>query len=89
MKARCSSTSRHSACTVTSSATRRSTARRKTAQEAADNDPITRLRERLGLGDDEFDAFDTEAHEIVDAALEFAQNGTDPQPEDALKNVYA
>ena len=26
---------------------------------------------------------------IVDAALEFAQNGTDPQPEDALKNVYA
>ena len=22
-------------------------------------------------------------------ALEFAQNGTDPQPEDALKNVYA
>ena len=23
------------------------------------------------------------------AALEFAQNGTDPQPEDALKNVYA
>ena len=30
-----------------------------------------------------------EAHEIVDAALEFAQNGTDPQPEDALKNVYA
>src|SRR5580765_2556611 len=51
-------------------------------QEAADNDPITRLRDRLGLGDDEFDALDAEAHEIVDAALEFAQNGTDPQPED-------
>ena len=32
---------------------------------------------------------DAEAHEIVDDALEFAQNGTDPQPEDALKNVYA
>ncbi|MDX6466138.1 MAG: hypothetical protein QOI27_1178, partial [Gaiellaceae bacterium] len=53
------------------------------------NDPIVRLRERLGLGDDEFDSFDAQAHEIVDAALEFAKNGTDPQPEDALKNVYA
>ena len=58
-------------------------------QDAADHDPITLLRERLGLGDDEFESFDDEAHEIVDAALEFAQNGTDPQPEDALKNVYA
>ena len=26
---------------------------------------------------------------IVEAAVEFAKNGTDPQPEDALKNVYA
>jgi TPP-dependent pyruvate/acetoin dehydrogenase alpha subunit len=58
-------------------------------QEAADNDPIERLRTRLALGDDEFERLDGEAHEIVDAALEFAQNGTDPQPEDALKNVYA
>ncbi len=58
-------------------------------QDAADHDPITLLRERLGLGDDEFESFDEEAHSIVDAALEFAQNGTDPQPEDALKNVYA
>ena len=41
------------------------------------------------LGDDEFESFDAEAHEIVEAALEFAKNGTDPQPEDALKNVYA
>jgi TPP-dependent pyruvate/acetoin dehydrogenase alpha subunit len=57
--------------------------------EAAEHDPITRLRERLGLEDEEFDSFDTQAHEVVDAALEFAQNGTDPQPEDALKNVYA
>jgi TPP-dependent pyruvate/acetoin dehydrogenase alpha subunit len=58
-------------------------------EEAAHNDPIVRLRERLGLGDDEFESFDAQAHEIVDAALEFAKNGTDPQPEDALKNVYA
>ena len=62
---------------------------REDREEAAHNDPINRLRDRLGLGDDEFDDFDRQAHEIVDAALEFAQNGTDPQPEDALKNVYA
>jgi pyruvate dehydrogenase E1 component alpha subunit len=28
-------------------------------------------------------------HEVVEASVEFAKNGTDPQPEDALKNVYA
>jgi TPP-dependent pyruvate/acetoin dehydrogenase alpha subunit len=27
--------------------------------------------------------------EVVDASVEFAKNGTDPKPEDALKNVYA
>ena len=58
-------------------------------EEAADRDPIPRLRDRLGLSEDEFEAFDAEAHRIVDEALEFAQNGTDPKPEDALKNVYA
>jgi TPP-dependent pyruvate/acetoin dehydrogenase alpha subunit len=58
-------------------------------EKAAENDPIVRLRERLGLADDEFESFDAQAHEVVDAALEFAQNGTDPQPEDAMKNVYA
>jgi pyruvate dehydrogenase E1 component alpha subunit len=58
-------------------------------QEAADHDPITRFRERLGLSDEEFEAFDSDAHRVVDEALRFAQNGTDPKPEDALKNVYA
>jgi pyruvate dehydrogenase E1 component alpha subunit len=58
-------------------------------EAAADHDPIVRLRERLGLSDDEFKELDDEAHARVDAALEFAQNGTDPKPEDALKNVYA
>jgi acetoin:2,6-dichlorophenolindophenol oxidoreductase subunit alpha len=58
-------------------------------EAAAANDPIVRLRERLGLADEEFESFDAQAHEIVEAALVFAQNGTDPQPEDALKNVYA
>ena len=62
---------------------------REDRQEAADHDPITRLRERLDLGDEEFEELDRHAHEVVDAALEFAQNGTDPAPEDALENVYA
>jgi pyruvate dehydrogenase E1 component alpha subunit len=56
---------------------------------AAYHDPIPRLRERLGLSDEEFEAFDEEAHRVVEDALEFAKNGTDPKPEDALKNVYA
>ena len=30
-----------------------------------------------------------EVTEIVEASVEFAKNGTDPAPEDALKNVYA
>jgi TPP-dependent pyruvate/acetoin dehydrogenase alpha subunit len=57
--------------------------------DASDNDPIPRLRERLGLSDEEFDALDRESHEIVETALEFAQNGTDHKPEDALNDVYA
>ena len=35
-------------------------------EEAAEHDPITRLRDRLGLAGDEFDALDIEAHEIVE-----------------------
>jgi pyruvate dehydrogenase E1 component alpha subunit len=52
-------------------------------------DPITLLREKLGLSDEEFDADDREARELADASVEFAKAGTDPKPEDALKNVYA
>ena len=52
-------------------------------------DPITLLREKLGVTDEEFDADDREVHEIVDGSVEFAKAGTDPKPEDALKNVYA
>jgi pyruvate dehydrogenase E1 component alpha subunit len=58
-------------------------------ENAAHDDPIEHLRDRLGLSDDEFERFDKEAVEMVDAALEFAKNGTDPQPEDAMKNIYA
>ena len=52
-------------------------------------DPIEKLREKLGVPEGEFDELDREAHELVEASVEFAKNGTDPKPEDALKNVYA
>ena len=52
-------------------------------------DPITKLRERLGLSDEECEQLDREVHELVDESVEFAKTGTDPKPEDALKNVYA
>jgi TPP-dependent pyruvate/acetoin dehydrogenase alpha subunit len=59
----------------------------KTLRET--RDPIEILRERLGIADDEFQEMDAEVTEIVEASVEFAKNGTDPAPEDALKNVYA
>ena len=52
-------------------------------------DPIEKLRDRLELSDDEFEALDREVTEIVEQSVEFAKSGTDPKPEDALKNVYA
>ncbi|MFL6029689.1 MAG: thiamine pyrophosphate-dependent dehydrogenase E1 component subunit alpha [Gaiellaceae bacterium] len=52
-------------------------------------DPIEHLRSKLELSDDEVDELDREVQEIVDGSVEFAKNGTDPRPEDALKNVYA
>jgi acetoin:2,6-dichlorophenolindophenol oxidoreductase subunit alpha len=52
-------------------------------------DPITKLRERLGVSDEDYEQMDREAHELVEASVEFAKAGTDPKPEDALKNVYA
>jgi pyruvate dehydrogenase E1 component alpha subunit len=53
------------------------------------HDPITLLREKLGIADDEFDELDREIEEIVEESVRFAKAGTDPEPEDALKNVYA
>ena len=52
-------------------------------------DPITLMREKLGISDEEFEADDREVQEIVEASVEFAKAGTDPKPEDALKNIYA
>jgi pyruvate dehydrogenase E1 component alpha subunit len=52
-------------------------------------DPITLLRARLELSDEEAAAIDEEVTAEVEAAVEFAKSGTDPRPEDALKYVYA
>jgi acetoin:2,6-dichlorophenolindophenol oxidoreductase subunit alpha len=52
-------------------------------------DPLDKLRAELDLSDEEFDDLDREVTELVEGAVEFAKAGTDPKPEDALKNVYA
>jgi pyruvate dehydrogenase E1 component alpha subunit len=57
--------------------------------EAAERDPIIRLREKLEVSSEDWEALEADVHEVVETAVEFAKNGTDPQPEDALKNVYA
>jgi pyruvate dehydrogenase E1 component alpha subunit len=52
-------------------------------------DPIRNLRERLALGEQDWARLDADAHRIVDASVEFAKAGTDPDPSDALEYVYA
>jgi len=52
-------------------------------------DPIQNLREQLVLSDEEWSGLDAKAQRVVDASVEFAQAGTDPDPSDALKHVYA
>ena len=52
-------------------------------------DPLDVLRKRLELSGDEVEETENEVREQVEQAVEFAQNGTDPKPEDALKYVYA
>jgi acetoin:2,6-dichlorophenolindophenol oxidoreductase subunit alpha len=59
------------------------------AETRETQDPIERLRAKLELSDDEVEEIDREVQEIVDASVDFAKNGTDPKPEDALKNIYA
>jgi acetoin:2,6-dichlorophenolindophenol oxidoreductase subunit alpha len=58
-------------------------------EAAEEHDPITHLRDKLGVTDEEFEPLDAEITKIVEDAVEFAKNGTDPEPEDALKNIYA
>ncbi len=50
-------------------------------------DPVTLLREKLGVSEEEFDEADREVQELVDVSVEFAKAGTDRKPEDALKNI--
>jgi acetoin:2,6-dichlorophenolindophenol oxidoreductase subunit alpha len=52
-------------------------------------DPIEKLRSRLELPDDEWERMDAEVLAVVDESVEFAKNGTDPEPQDALKNIYS
>jgi len=52
-------------------------------------DPIEHLRARLELSEEEWEEMDAEAHRLADTSVEFAKAGTDPRPEDALRNVYA
>jgi pyruvate dehydrogenase E1 component alpha subunit len=52
-------------------------------------DPIEQLRSRVEISDEEFEQLDGEVQDVVEASVEFAKNGTDPQPEDAMKFVYA
>ena len=65
----------------------------RTKEEIAEvretKDPIELLRRRLDLSDEDFNALDTEINEMVETSVEFAKDGTDPAPEDALKYVYA
>jgi pyruvate dehydrogenase E1 component alpha subunit len=55
----------------------------------ATQDPIEKLRERLGLTDDEFGAHDQRAKDVALDAVEFARQGTDPTPEQIWDDVYA
>jgi TPP-dependent pyruvate/acetoin dehydrogenase alpha subunit len=52
-------------------------------------DPIEKLRAKLDVPDAEWEEMEREVAEIVEGSVEFAKAGTDPKPEDALKNVYA
>jgi len=52
-------------------------------------DPLDKLRDKLELSNAEWERLDAEVTKLVEESVEFAKNGTDPAPEDALKNVYA
>jgi TPP-dependent pyruvate/acetoin dehydrogenase alpha subunit len=52
-------------------------------------DPLDKLRARLGLSDEDVETLEQEIDAEVEASVEFAKNGTDPDPEDSLKWVYA
>jgi TPP-dependent pyruvate/acetoin dehydrogenase alpha subunit len=51
-------------------------------------DPLDKLRDRLELSDDEWES-STRRSRRSSRNRSSSQSGTDPAPEDALKNVYA
>ena len=63
---------------ATTSATRRSPAEGDLRAFARPEDPIDKLRAELDLSDDEFEELDKEVTELVEASVEFAKSGTDP-----------
>ncbi len=52
-------------------------------------DPLDKLRDRLGVPDDDWEKLDAEITKIVEESVEFAKAGTDPAPDDAMQNVSA
>jgi TPP-dependent pyruvate/acetoin dehydrogenase alpha subunit len=58
-------------------------------RERETKDPIELLRARLELSETEFETIDSDVTSEVNASVEFAKAGTDANPEDALKYVYA
>ena len=52
-------------------------------------DPLVKLRAKVDVSDEDWEAMERDVAAIVDGSVEFAQNGTDPKPEAALDNVYA
>jgi pyruvate dehydrogenase E1 component alpha subunit len=52
-------------------------------------DPIELLRAKLDVSENDWAEMDREVTELVEHSVEFAKAGTDPKPEDAMKNIYA
>lgn len=52
-------------------------------------DPLELLRAKVELPGEEWEELEREVAGLVQASVDFAVNGTDPRPEDALENVYA
>ncbi|MGD0166834.1 MAG: thiamine pyrophosphate-dependent dehydrogenase E1 component subunit alpha [Gaiellaceae bacterium] len=53
------------------------------------HDPITALRRKLAVSDERLAELERQAEATVLDAVEFARNGTDPDPRDLLEDVYA
>ncbi len=58
-------------------------------QTRATQDPIVKLRAKLGLSDERFGELEREAEAAVADAVEFARHGTDPDPRSLFEDVYA